>query len=208
MQEKVLSGKSRLKGKKSSLKNLRKSHFIPGVCYGKNSFLFEVNKNDFYSMFKITKHHIPFTFIINENDKFTCLVKDYSIDSLSKEVIHVDFLSIDPTSTNLITLEIPILVKGIPIGAKQGGIIEQKLYSLKIKTPSSNIPENILLDISSLNVRDSIYVHSLKSDSKLDSIKILNPESQLVVTLSPSRVTRLAEAKEQKEEKKAKDKKK
>src|SRR5699024_5402379 len=57
-----------------------------------------------------------------------------------------------------------INLDGEPVGAKEGGVLQQPLYELSIRAKPSNIPDEIRIDVSELNIGDAIAVSDLKEE--------------------------------------------
>jgi large subunit ribosomal protein L25 len=67
-----------------------------------------------------------------------------------------------------IEIEVPIEFVGESQGAKKGGIIQFLLDTLTIKVLPDSIPEKIVIDVSSLDIGDSLHIEDL---TKIDSFK-------------------------------------
>ena len=80
------------------------------------------------------------------------------------------------------TVEVPVHLVGEAVGAKEGGVVEQPLFDLEVTATPENIPEYIEVDISELNINDSISVEDLKTKG---DFTIENDENDSVVTVVP-----------------------
>jgi large subunit ribosomal protein L25 len=60
-----------------------------------------------------------------------------------------------------VTAEVPLLVEGEPPGARQGGLLEQLLFSVTIEAMPGSIPNSVTVDISNLELGDQIHVSDL-----------------------------------------------
>lgn len=88
------------------------------------------------------------------------MVSDYQYDSLKNQITHIDFLAINMTEER--TVEVPVHLIGEAPGAKEGGVVEQPLFNLEITATPDSIPEYIEVDISELNINDSLSVADVK----------------------------------------------
>ena len=68
------------------------------------------------------------------------------------------------------TVEVPVQLVGEAVGAKEGGVVEQPLFNKVTATPD-NIPEAIEVDITELNINDSLTVADVKSNWRLQNQK-------------------------------------
>ncbi|PWG68208.1 50S ribosomal protein L25/general stress protein Ctc, partial [Enterobacter mori] len=60
------------------------------------------------------------------------------------------------------TVEVPVQLVGEAAGTKEGGVVEQPLFNLEVTATPDNIPETIEVEISELNINDSISVADIK----------------------------------------------
>jgi large subunit ribosomal protein L25 len=90
---------------------------------------------------------------------------------------------------------VPVHLKGESKGQKEGGVLQQPKYELEVRAKPADIPEEILLDISDLDVGDSIMVSDLK-DGK--NYEILDDENTTIVAVTaPDKVEDLEETEEE-----------
>ena len=75
------------------------------------------------------------------------LVKEYQLDPITHKLLHVDFFQV--AMDKMLTVTVPILLKGDAKGVKQqGGIVDFVNREIEIETLPGDIPENITVDIS------------------------------------------------------------
>lgn len=76
------------------------------------------------------------------------------------DLVHVDFVRI---SRNIaVAAEIPLHIEGEAPGARQGGLLEQLLFSVTVEAMPGNIPNELIVDVSMLELGDQIHVSDLK----------------------------------------------
>lgn len=76
------------------------------------------------------------------------------------DLVHVDFVRI---SRNIaVAAEIPLHLEGEAPGARQGGLLEQLLFSVTVEAMPGNIPNELIIDVSTLELGDQIHVSDLK----------------------------------------------
>jgi large subunit ribosomal protein L25 len=109
------------------------------------------------------------------------IVKDLQRHPVRRNVLHVDFLRVDPDA--LVTVEIPILLVG---EAKQvenrRGIVDQPLKTLTVRAKPNNIPSHLDLDITDLDIGDSITVETIVLPDGVECD--IDPTVQLVLGLA------------------------
>jgi large subunit ribosomal protein L25 len=146
----------------------------------------------------------------------TVILKDKQIDPLKRTLLHADLYAI--AMDEEIHVQVPIHIIGKAVGAANGGLLEHVLREIEIKCFPGDIPPRIEVDVTSLDIGDSIHV----ADISLEKAKIMTDVGQTIVTLVPpvkeevvavAEVAEVAEEGEKKEgeeegEKKKEDKKK
>jgi large subunit ribosomal protein L25 len=101
------------------------------------------------------------------------LVKDYQLDPITHEVLHVDFLKI--AMDKLLRVTIPVIVHGEPKGVKQqGGILEHIRREIEIEVLPADIPEHIDVDASELMLHQGIRVRDIATNAKWKPVSDLD----------------------------------
>jgi large subunit ribosomal protein L25 len=103
------------------------------------------------------------------------LVKEIQRHPVRRDVIHVDFLRVDPKKT--LDVEVSIELTGEAEAViRAGGIVQQLLHSLVVSTRPDNIPNSLELDISEmtidgdLRVRDLVLPAGVTTDADPDDV--------------------------------------
>jgi large subunit ribosomal protein L25 len=93
------------------------------------------------------------------------LVKEYQLDPVSHKLLHADFYRV--AMDKLLTVSIPIVVRGEPKGVKQqGGILDFVHREIEVECLPADIPEKIEIDVSELLVNQAVRVRDLAPDPK------------------------------------------
>ena len=72
-------------------------------------------------------------------------------------MLHVDFLRIQKGVK--VDLDVPVHLEGVPAGVRlSGGVLEQIIHELPVRCIPSKIPESFVLDITDLDLNDSLHV--------------------------------------------------
>ena len=96
--------------------------------------------------------------------------------------------------------KIPVVLTDVNdcLGVKnEGGILDHKTLELEIRCRPSKLPENILVDVSELNVGDAIHVDDLEA---IEDVEFLNTGIQVIVSCQPPTVAVVADEPETTEE--------
>ncbi|MBI4551878.1 MAG: 50S ribosomal protein L25 [Candidatus Latescibacteria bacterium] len=145
-------------------KALRRAGKLPAVIYGsgKSPEPLELDRREFEAfMRKRHGENVVINLQVDANDTRMALLREVQRNPLSDALLHVDFQHI--SMTQRLTMDVPILLVGRAIGAsrERGGILQQSLRELSITCLASDIPEHIEVDVSALDIGDSIHVRDL-----------------------------------------------
>jgi large subunit ribosomal protein L25 len=159
---------------KGPARRYRKKELIPAVFYGRgqDATLLSVNAADLLKIIKEKKKNI-FIKLLIEGDKRLeklSLMKELQIEPVSRRFYHVDFYEI--RMDRKLTLEIPLRFVGIPIGFQNGGELQHLKRDLKVSCLPSDLPDFIDLDVSDLDIGNSIKVQDIKIP---EGITVLDP---------------------------------
>jgi len=93
------------------------------------------------------------------------MVKEYQLDPITHHLLHADFYQL--AMDKAITVNVPIVIKGEARGVKQdGGIIDFVTREIEVHCLPTDIPENIPVDVTELNLHDSVRVKDLAQGPK------------------------------------------
>jgi large subunit ribosomal protein L25 len=93
------------------------------------------------------------------------MVKEYQLDPMTHQLLHADFYQL--AMDKAITVTVPILLRGESRGVKQqGGLIDFVTREIQVQCLPTDIPEHIDVDVTELNLNQSIRVRDLTVDPK------------------------------------------
>lgn len=178
-----LIAEARTEKEKGSGRILRRKGFVPAVVYhkGEDSVPLKLASRALQDILhtEAGRNVLINLRVGNEKPKKqrTVVVKDLQYDPVSGEVLHVDFHQI--SLTERIVVHVPIVEKGESVGVKnEEGVLETPLRELEIECLPTEIPENVEIDVSNLNLNDAVHVRDLRLPS---SITILNDPGMVIV---------------------------
>jgi len=112
------------------------------------------------------------------------LVKEYQLDPIDHKLLHADFYAI--AMDKIITVTVPIVIKGEPKGVKQqGGIVDFVSREIEVACLPADIPEHIDIDISELMLHQGVRVRDLPKDGKW---KAASDQDLMIVHVVPVKV--------------------
>lgn len=162
-------------GKKNAARRLRASGRIPAIVYGGRApFPVSIDADEFTRAFR---HVSENTLIDLKVQKAThhVIVKDYSTETLTGAVTHLDFFEIK--AGKALKTHISVIVIGSSAGVRSGGVFEQPMHEIEIECLPKDMPENLEMDITNMEIGESFHVSEL---SLPDGVRVLsNPDTVL-----------------------------
>ena len=165
---------------------LRREGKIPAVLYGPGAepVLLSVAVNDLEQALKKSKAaQILLNVLIQNGETSTksAMIKELQTHPVSRDFLHVDLYEI--ALDRKITVKVPIAIKGKSIGVEEGGVLQTVRRELEVSCLPFAIPEVIEIDVTDLDIGDSIHVGKL---SVGEGIELMDDDHFTVVTvLSP-----------------------
>ncbi len=153
---------------------------IPGVIYGPETepMAVAVVEHEFRTAMK-TADSSSILNIHVDGKEHKAVVRDVQRDEITNKVIHVDFHAI--SMSRPINVALPITFIGEPVGVKvDGGIMNATIRELEISCLPKDIPDSFEIDVSELNIGDSLHVRDLD----IPNVDILTSERRTVVVIS------------------------
>jgi large subunit ribosomal protein L25 len=166
-------------GKKSDRKNLRKGGKIPAVVYGsgKVGTNIQLEASDFMKAYKKGIGELAIFNVNIDGEEHRCIIKDKQIHPVRRDVLHVDFLELNPGHE--VSLTLPIKFVGDPESLKLGGVLDIIHRDLQISCLPKDIPEDVEVDISNLAINESIHV----KDITIPNVTIKDAEDVSIVII-------------------------
>jgi large subunit ribosomal protein L25 len=178
----------------SPARSLRRSGYIPAVLYGRktDSILLSVNIKDLEQVFKQGNvSQVVLNLVIQNGKKITkaAMVKELQTHPVSGNFIHIDFYEID--MKRQIKVMVPVITQGHPIGVENGGMLNIVRRELELLCLPGDIPETIEIDVTDLDIGDSIHMEDIQLG---ENIELSEDANYTVVTvLSPKLEEEVAE---------------
>ena len=183
MREFNLNGAKRTEAGKKAAKNLRANGLIPCNLLVKGEAVsFTVKAADVRNLIYTSQ-----VYAVNLNiDGTECkaVIKELQFGPVNEELYHIDFLKFDENEP--ITVKIPVKLEGHAEGVKAGGKLVKQVRDLTVKGLWTNIPERLLVDVSSINLGKTLNVAALS----YDNLEIVTPKSVIVAGVKATRASR------------------
>jgi large subunit ribosomal protein L25 len=172
---------------KQVTRKLRVAGQVPAVLYGSGGDPVSLNipYNDVERVFRFRGGgSFLLDLSVDGAAPILSIIKEKQVHPVSGKLVHIDFLRISMDKP--ITVQVPVHLTGESRGVKDfGGIIDQPLRLVEISCLPADIPDEILVDISALDIGDSIHIADLPADKFT-----FNAESErTVVAVGAPRIT-------------------
>ncbi|MBR13464.1 MAG: 50S ribosomal protein L25 [Acidimicrobiaceae bacterium] len=145
-------------GSRSS-RRLRRDGKVPGVLYGlgQDPEIFSVDYGDLRGALTTDAGlNALIQLSVNGTNQLSIL-KSLQRHPVKDEVIHVDFVRIDPNQE--LAVEVPIILEGVAKKVTdQNGMVDQTMFSLSVLSLPDSIPNELTADVSELEINDAIRV--------------------------------------------------
>ena len=181
MQSITLDVRPRETGKKAT-KAVRNAGLVPCILYGSHTdpVHFAVETLQLRPLIHTAEtYRVGFSM---DGADHEAIVKETVFHPTTDAPIHVDFLAL--TKGEALTMTIPIRLEGTPRGVKAGGILSQPLNDLEIRALPKDIPGHVSIDISTLDVGESLHVEELSLGG---DIEVLTDPSRTLATVTAPR---------------------
>lgn len=169
---------------KNDNNKLRASGKIPAVVYGYGEETRSVAIDAHETELLFSKIHVENTVISlsidGEKGAVKTLVREVQKHPARGNVLHVDFYQIH--AGEMVHIQIPLSFVGASVGVKNGGMLQHTMDELDIRVSADNIPERLEVDVSELEVGDSIHVRELKVPA---GVEVLDAPDRSVCSVIP-----------------------
>jgi large subunit ribosomal protein L25 len=169
-------------------RTLRREGKVPAVLYGPKTetVLLSIDSKDFEQILKEASVGSVLLNLQIQNGKTStrsAMIKELQTHPVSGKFLHVDFYEIDMQKK--ITAKVPVVAKGHSVGVEVGGLMQYVRRELEVLCLPTEIPEAIEVDITDLDIGDSVHLEDI---SLPGDIEILADTNFTVVTVLAPKV--------------------
>lgn len=193
----VLQANERKEFRRSALRKIRDNGNIPAIIYGSKveSKPVYVSSADLMKTIRTIGRNGVISLNVN-GSKQDVILTDYQEDFIKNEIIHVDFLAVDKSSK--ITVNVRVVLTGDAAGVKDGGVLQQPFHELSVTATPDQIPQQIEVDVTSLQVGETLTVSNIPYQGT--EFEINHDEVDVVASILPPKAEVEINAGEQQEE--------
>ena len=165
-------------GKKST-KAIRRSGKIPSTLYfkGDEPESIAIDKIKLYQALKSDQR--VYEVELGGESQYV-MVKAVQYHPVTDEIIHLDFMRV--RRSEKMTISVPLVLVGKPIGVVEGGILYQALNQIEISCFPTNVPDQIEVNVDKMELNSSISVADVFTDD--EEVEILSSSEINVATIT------------------------
>lgn len=137
---------------------MRAKDLIPGIIYG-HGLTPEPITLDRREVQQVVLHGERLMEIDLDGKTQNALVKAVQYDPFGNDVIHMDFARVN--LDEMVEVTVPVHLRGTPVGATEGGVLQQTIAQVTIECMVRSIPEDIRVAVDHMKVDDKLFVKDL-----------------------------------------------
>ena len=149
---------------RTAVNKIKAQGFVPAVIYAHNQtpVSLQVSVRDIDTLLShAVGEHLLVELEIAGSGNRVALIQEVQHHPVTQQVMHVDFHGV--SADEEIESSIPVEPVGEAVGVKSfGGLLEQLARSITIRCLPTNLPESISVDVSALNIGDSLHIKDIK----------------------------------------------
>ena len=173
-----ISDRSELRSKGS--RAIRKKGLIPGILYyaGEENVNISIQKSTLFHAMQSGQRIFE---IEQGGESQYTMIKQLQYHPVTDEIIHIDLMRV--RRSEKITIAVPLVLIGEPVGVKEGGVLSQSLNQIDISCYPTDVPEQIELNIEDLELNSAKSVADLDLD--LEDVEIVSDPNLNIVSITP-----------------------
>lgn len=176
----TIQGTKRESVGKKSTKALRDAELVPCVVYGGGEPLnFSAEERAFKGLVYTPEAHT--VSIEVDGQTIPAVLQDIQFHPITDKILHADFYQL--ADDKPVVMEVPVRLTGRSKGVVAGGALRQSFRKLKVKAIPANLPDEIVVDVTSLKIGNKLYIGGIKTEG----YSFMHPDNAVVVAVKMSR---------------------
>ena len=166
-------------------RRLRRQGLVPGVVYqpGSPSLAFALPDRELRRVLAEGRTGVIDLTVEGDHTR-PVLLKDWQLDPVRGQVLHVDFQEVDLTQE--VEAPVQVVLVGTPVGVREGGVLDQTLREVVVRALPDALPDHLELDVAELTIGDSAGVAALLAPEGVEIVT--DPETMVASVVAPSEV--------------------
>ena len=176
---------------KGVARKLRAAGRVPAVFYGhdQEATPLSVDAREMVHVLRSSGGSNVLLDLMVDGTAHLAMPREIQRDHIHNKLIHIDFLAVSRTET--ITVDVPVIEFGDAAGVKEGGVVEHHLRDLRVECLPQDVPEQLDVDISELNIGDMIHVRDVVVPAGVTVLT--NPDDAVLSVITPAALRTEAE---------------
>ena len=177
-----MNGQIRQAANKAVIKAFRRQGLVPCNLYGLGleNVLFTVDAKALKGLTNTPKSYIV-DLVLDNGQAYTAILHELQWHPVTDECLHVDFLAVDETKP--IAINVPVTISGHAAGVQRGGKFYQILREVKVCATMANLPDELPIDVSPLNLDQQFKA----GDLKVENVTILTQKGAVICGVKSTR---------------------
>ena len=164
----VLNVQARTAGTTNDARRLRKTGLIPAIVYGKGiePKCISVNATEWQLL---SRNELNILSLVEDGKETLVLLKEVQHDPIKNRTRHLDFQAIRMDQK----IKAHVAVRAghtVPAGAAAGGLLEQNLHEIEVESLPQDLPEEIIVDVSGMNLGDIVMPEGVTAVTHADLV--------------------------------------
>lgn len=175
----------------AATRRLRKTGLVPGVLYqkGEASLPFQLPEHDLRKLLRSEGVRTSVVDIaIDSGRARPALFRDWQIDPVRGAILHVDMAEVDLLVT--IQASVALTLVGVPVGVREGGVLDQPVHSLTVEALPDVLPETIEVDVTALEVGGTLHVSDVPAP---EGVRIVDDPEVVVASVTHASLVEVEE---------------
>lgn len=180
----TLSATLRSDSGKGAARKLRRAGSVPAVIYGhkREPMSLSVPTRELERLLERVAAETTVVELSIDGKVSRTLIREIQKHPYKKQLVHIDFQEL--VAGEQITVNVPLVIVGTSVGVRSfAGILDQTMRELEVTVDPSSIPNHIDVDVSALNIGDSIHVRDLPVPAGVTVLA--DPDASVVVVAAP-----------------------
>jgi len=176
---------------KGAARSLRRDGKVPAVLYGSDiqPVSLSIQAKEIEVLLKNAKFSQQLINIdLGEGIRKPTMIKEIQFRPVKGDFLHIDFYEVN--MDRKIRVNVPVVLKGKCIGIEMGGLLQIIRRELEVLCYPGEIPESIEIDVTDLNIGNSVHVNDIQlegdmeipADVNFTIVTVLAPKKESVVT--------------------------
>lgn len=149
---------------KGAARALRREGLIPAVIYGdkKAPLPISISYNEAMKSIYAGGFLSHIITLDVDGEKHRVIPRDYQLDVVKDKALHVDFLRVGKGTKLNVQVHVKFTNEDASPGIKRGGVLNIIHHTLDLTVDADNIPEEVVVDLTGLDVGDSVHISAIK----------------------------------------------